>query len=93
MQAVGVCAACEYFGDQGPQSDERPDRRFISLDVFRIRFDGDLRICNFIAARSPDLILRLSADVNHGAGGLEETGLADVVACFLALHGAMNVFA
>ncbi len=35
--------------------------------------------------------LRLAADVDHGAGRLEEAGFADVVAGFLALHGAVDV--
>ena len=33
----------------------------------------------------------LSADVDHGPGGFQEVGLADVVARFLSLNGAMDV--
>src|SRR6202042_2840764 len=35
----------------------------------------------------------LSADVDHGAGGLEESGLADVMAGFLSLHNLVDVAA
>ncbi len=34
---------------------------------------------------------RLTANMNHRPGGLQESGLADVVACFLAVNSADDV--